>query len=153
DLPLQLTSFVGREAALAEVKALLSRARLVTLTGVGGAGKTRLALRVAADLLPEYADGARLAELGPLADAALVPQAVVKAAGVSQPPGRDAVAALADALRPSRLLLVLDNCEHLVAACAALAAGLLESCPHLRLLATSREPLRVPGAVPGPVPS
>jgi DNA-binding XRE family transcriptional regulator len=145
DLPLQLTSFVGRERELAEVARLLGTARLVTLTGPGGVGKTRLALQAAAGALEAHPDGVWLAELGGLADPDLVPQAVAEAAGVREEPGRPLAATLADALRPKRLLLVLDNCEHLVEACATLADALLRAGPGLRVLATSRAPLSLGG--------
>src|SRR5262249_40856808 len=125
NLPLQLTSFVGREPELAAVTALLGQHRLVTLTGVGGTGKTRLALQAAAELLGAYPDGAWLVELAALSDPALVPQAVAAAVGVREEPGRPLLATLTDALRPRRLLLVLDNCEHLLDACARLAEALL----------------------------
>jgi predicted ATPase/class 3 adenylate cyclase len=153
NLPVQLTSFVGRERALAEVGCLLAAERLVTLTGAGGVGKTRLALRVAADGLDRFPDGVWLVDLAPLADEALVPQAVAAAVGVREDPGRPLVATLADALRPKRLLLVLDNCEHLLEACARLAEGLLRACPDLRVLATSREALGLAGEAPYRVPS
>ena len=106
---------------MAEVEQLLAATRLLTLTGAGGCGKTRLALQVAADLLEEYPDGVWLVELAPLADPALVPQAVAAALGVREEPGRPLTATLADYLQPEALLLVLDNCEHLLAACARLA--------------------------------
>ena len=153
NLPLQLTSFVGRERELAEVAALLGAHRLVTLTGPGGTGKTRLALQAAADALEASPDGVWLAELAALADPALVPQAVAAAVGVREEPGRPLLATLTDALRPKRLLLVLDNCEHLLDACARLADALLRACPHLRVLATSREALGIAGEVPYRVPS
>jgi predicted ATPase len=152
NLPLQPTSFVGREAELAAVRELLARHRLVTLTGPGGTGKTRLALQVAADVLPEYPDGVWLAELAGLADPALVPPAVAAAAGVREAPGWPVLAALTEALRPRRVLLLLENCEHLVEACARLAEALLRACPDVRLLATSREPLRLSGEQAFPVP-
>jgi transcriptional regulator with XRE-family HTH domain len=156
NLPLQLTSFVGREADLAGLAALLGDpaggARLVTLTGPGGVGKTRLALEAAAALVAAedapYPDGVWLAELAALADPALVPQAVAAVFGVREARGRPLAATLGEALRPGRLLLVLDNCEHLRTACARLAQALLRSCPHLRLLATSRRALGVPGEAP-----
>ena len=153
NLPLQLTSFVGRERELAEVAALLAAHRLVTLTGAGGTGKTRLALQAAADALEAYPDGVWLAELAALADPALVPQAVAAAIGVREEPGRPLLATLTDALRPKRLLLVLDNCEHLVEACARLADGLLRACPTLTVLATSREALGLAGETVWRVPS
>jgi non-specific serine/threonine protein kinase len=150
NLPVQLTSFVGREKEIGEVRHLLSQtgpgtARLVTLTGPGGTGKTRLALQVAADLLPSFASGAWLVELAPLADAALVPQATAAALTIREEGGRPILTMLTDRLRAKELLLVLDNCEHLVAACAQLAETLLRLCPDLRILATSREALSVAG--------
>ena len=152
NLPLQLTSFVGRARERAGVRRSLSMSRLVTLTGPGGVGKTRLALRVAADVLPEFPDGVWLAELAALDDPALVPQAVAAAVGVREAPGRPLPATLADALRPRRLLLVLDNAEHLVDACARLADALLRASPGLTILATSREPLGLAAETAWPVP-
>jgi non-specific serine/threonine protein kinase len=153
NLPLQLTSFVGREDELAAVSVLVAAHRLVTLTGPGGVGKTRLALQIAAEVRPAYADGVWLVDLAALPDPALVPQAVAGAVGVREEPGRPLLATLTDALRPRHLLLVLDNCEHLLDACARLADALLRACPRLRILATSREALGVPGDVPWRVPS
>jgi non-specific serine/threonine protein kinase len=148
-LPQRLTGFVGRERELAEVQRLLAGARLLTLTGAGGVGKSRLALelarRAAASQPGGDAEPVRLLELAPLADAALVPQAAAEALGVVEQPGRPLVDTLIAALRPRPLLLVLDNCEHLLGACAALAVALLEACPPLRVLATSREPLGATG--------
>jgi non-specific serine/threonine protein kinase len=145
NLPLQLTSFVGREQALAEVGRLLATTRLLTLTGAPGVGKTRLALQLAGEGREAYADGVWLVELAPLADPALVPQAVATAVGVREQPGRRLVDTLADAVRGQELLLVLDNCEHLVEACATLADRLLRAGPRLRVLATSREALGIAG--------
>jgi len=153
NLPVQLTSFVGRERELAAVRAALAAHRLVTLTGAGGCGKTRLGLQVAADALAAFADGAWFVDLAALADAALLPQAVLAALGLPEAPGRPPLAALADVLRRRALLLVLDNCEHLVEACARLADALLRACPRLRILATSREVLGVPGEATHRVPS
>jgi predicted ATPase/class 3 adenylate cyclase len=153
NLPLQLTSFVGRERELGEVAALLGAQRLVTLTGPGGTGKTRLALQAAADALERYPDGVWLAELAALADPGLVPQAVAAAVGVREEPGRPLPATLADALRPKRLLLLLDNCEHVLDAGARLADALLRACPHVRLLCTSREALGIAGETVWRVPS
>jgi transcriptional regulator with XRE-family HTH domain len=127
NLPAELTSFVGRERELAEVRGLVASSRLVTLTGAGGCGKTRLALRVAGDLIGAYADGVWLVDLAPLADEARVPQAVLAALSLPEHPGRPPLEALAEHLRPRRLLLLLDNCEHLVAATAALAQALLQT--------------------------
>jgi predicted ATPase/class 3 adenylate cyclase len=153
NLPGQLTGFVGRERELAEVAGLLGAQRLVTLTGPGGVGKTRLALQAAADALEGYPDGVWLAELAPLADPALVPQAVAAAVGVREEPARPLLGTLADALRPKRLLLVLDNCEHLLDASARLADALLRACPRVHLLATSREALGIAGETAWRVPS
>jgi non-specific serine/threonine protein kinase len=153
NLPLALTSFIGREGELAAVQALLGTARLVTLTGAGGAGKTRLALAVAGMLLSEYPDGVWLVELASLADPALVVQAVAQALGLREEPNRPLLVTLVDHLKERSLLLVLDNCEHLVAACAELVAALLRAWPHVRILATSRETLAVPGETTYRVPS
>ena len=153
NLPVQLTSFVGRENERAAVRTLLAEHRLVTLSGPGGIGKTRLALQVAAGLLPDCPHGVWLVDLAPVADAALVPRAVASALGVREAPGRPLPATLADALRLRRLLLVLDNCEHLADVCARLADALLRACPELRLLATSREALGIAGEVIWRVPS
>jgi non-specific serine/threonine protein kinase len=159
NLPLALSSFVGRERELAAVRRLLSQARLLTLVGAGGCGKTRLALEVARALAREpneaeaYADGVWLVELAPLADPALVPRAVAQVLGLREEPGRALPECLARFLQPKHLLLLLDNCEHLVAACAALAEALLRACPRLAILATSREALRIGGERPWRVPS
>ena len=153
NLPRQLTSFIGREKEMGEVKRLLSTADLVTLTGSGGAGKTRLAFQVAADVIEHYPDGVWLAEFAPIADSALVPKIVASALNVPEQPGRDMTETLADALRHKALLLVLDNCEHLLAPSRDLAATLLRKCPQIRILATSREGLGVPGETLWRVPS
>jgi predicted ATPase/class 3 adenylate cyclase/DNA-binding CsgD family transcriptional regulator len=153
NLPLQLTSFVGRARELAAVGEALAAHRLLTLTGPGGTGKTRLALQAAAEVGPAYPDGVWLVELATLADPALVPQAVAAAVGVREEPGRPLTATLADALRPKRTLLLLDNCEHLLDASARLADALLRACPDLRVLATSREALGIGGETAWLVPS
>ncbi len=145
NLPLQLTSFIGREQEIEEIRHLLATARLVTLTGPGGAGKTRLALQVAAGLLDDYPDGMWLVELTPLADPVLVPQTVAAKLGVREEAGRPILATLTDYLRHKTALLVVDNCEHLILACAQLAEAMLQASPDLRLLATSREALQVSG--------
>ncbi|MCC6627365.1 MAG: helix-turn-helix domain-containing protein [Chloroflexi bacterium] len=152
-LPALLTSFVGRERAVAEVGRLLSRHRLVTLTGAGGIGKTRLALVVASRSNSAYADGVWFVDLAPRTDPALAPQAVVTALGLPETTQLPVMDRLIAYLAPRRLLLVLDNCEHLIGACAALAAALLAGCPHLHLLATSREPLGITGEAAWRVPS
>jgi non-specific serine/threonine protein kinase len=176
NLPAQLTSFIGRAQELAEVRQLLGTTRLLTLTGSGGCGKTRLAQEVAASLVgakhrlqsldalqphgdasplpPQsaYPDGVWLAELAPLSEPSLVADAVAAVFGL-RPMGRPATALLLDHLRDKRALLLLDNCEHLIQACAELAEALLRACPHLHILATSREALRVPGETSWRVPS
>jgi predicted ATPase/class 3 adenylate cyclase len=153
NLPIQLTSFIGREREMREVKALLTQTRLLTLTGSGGCGKTRLALQVAADLLEDYPDGVWFIDLSVLTDPALVPGTVVATLGIHEEPGRPALTTLAEALKPRTLLLILDNCEHLVGACAQLAETLLQTCPNLRIVATSREALGIAGEVAWRVPS
>lgn len=145
NLPIQLTSFIGRERELAEVKQLLSVRRLLTLTGAGGSGKTRLAIRVATDLLDSFKDGVRWVELASLTDEALVPQAVAKAVGMRELPNQPLTEILTNFLRVKQLLLVLDNCEHLITGCAQLAKQLLTACPELKILATSREALSLAG--------
>jgi predicted ATPase/DNA-binding CsgD family transcriptional regulator len=145
NLPLQLTSLVGREGEISEVRDLLAGARLLTLTGPGGSGKTRLALAVAGGLIEDFEDGVWLVELAPLSDPELVPQAVASVLGVREAPGDPLSETLADRLRAGSLLLVLDNCEHLVDACAILIQSLLRRCPGLRVLTTSREMLGMPG--------
>ena len=152
-LPVYLTSFVGREVECAEIAGLLGETRLLTLTGSGGCGKTRLAVQVAAGLGSAYPGGVRFIDLAPLADGALVPQAVLGALGLREAPGRTPAAAVAAHLRGRAALLVLDNCEHVVAACASLAEALLGACPGLRVLATSRETLGVAGETVRRVPS
>lgn len=153
NLPRQLTSFIGREREMAEVKRMLTTTRLLTLSGAGGSGKTRLALQVAAELLEEFTNGVWLVELAALSDPALVPQAVVSALGLREEPGRPLLTTLTDYLRSKTLLLVLDNCEHLVAACAQLAEALLRVSPNLRILATTREVLGIAGETVWRVPS
>jgi predicted ATPase/DNA-binding SARP family transcriptional activator len=153
NLPLQLTRFIGRERQMAEVKQLLGTSRLVTLTGAGGCGKTRLALQVAARMLEHFPEGVWLVELAPLADPALAPQTVATALGVQEAPSQPLLQTLVEQLRPRQLLLVLDNCEHVVGACAQLAEGLLQRCPRLRVLATSREALGIAGETRYRVPS
>ncbi len=145
NLPLQLTSFIGREQEIQQVKELLAGTRLLTVTGVGGAGKTRLAVQVAAEVLEEYADGVWLTELAPLADPDLVPQTVASALGVREQPGQPIVETLSDRLRSKSCLLILDNCEHLLDASARLADELLRSCAEVEILASSREGLGIAG--------
>jgi predicted ATPase/DNA-binding CsgD family transcriptional regulator len=145
NLPAELTSFIGRRRQLQEVKSGLSVSRLVTLVGPGGVGKTRLALRVARDLQRAVPDGAWLVELAGLADAELVPKAVMTSVGLRDESGRWPMSRLIDHVARKRLLLVLDNCEHLLDACAVLADTLLREAGELRILATSRQPLGIAG--------
>jgi predicted ATPase len=153
NLPLQLTSFVGREREIVEVKRLLLGERLVTLTGPGGTGKTRLALQVAADLLELFPDGVWLIELASLSDPMLVPQAVSAILGVRESAGRPILSTLIDYLRTRELMLILDNCEHLLSSCALLVTDLLQACPDICILVTSREALNILGELSFRVPS
>ena len=143
-LQAEFTRFIGRRRELAEVKRLLSGSRLVTLTGIGGVGKTRLSLRAAADLSRAFRDGVYLVELADLQDPALLRHTVAGALGLREQ-AREWQTSLVEYLAPRQVLLVLDNCEHLIDGCAALAGGLLRGCPQLRILATSRQPLGVSG--------
>ena len=152
-LPAELTSFVGRRTELREVKRLLATTRLLTLTGSGGAGKTRLALRAAAEMSRSFPDGAWLVSLASVQDPLLVPQAVFTALGVQDLSGGLSLSSLTEYLAGKRTMLVLDNCEHLLDGCAVLASTLLSVCPELRLLATSRQALGVAGEVRMVVPS
>jgi predicted ATPase/DNA-binding SARP family transcriptional activator/DNA-binding CsgD family transcriptional regulator len=153
NLPLRRTSFIGRRRERLEVERLLAMTRLLTLTGAGGSGKTRLALKVASDLVVAYPEGVWLVDLAPLSEADLVPQAVAQALRVREQPGRPLVQTLKDTLRSRKMLLVVDNCEHLVEAVVGLVDSLLDSCPGLRVLATSRETLNTAGEVNWVVPS
>lgn len=153
NLPRQLTSFLGRESEREELRRILTSDRLVTLTGAGGMGKTRLALDVAATILQETTAAVWLVELAPLTDPALVSHAIAQAAGIREEQGQPLLTTLAAGLGAGPVLLLLDNCEHLIETCAPLADHLLRVCPELRLLATSREPLGVPGEVAWRVPS
>ncbi len=152
NLPFQLTSLVGRRREIAEIGRLLAEARLLTLTGPGGCGKTRLALAVAARVLEGFEDGVWLVELASLSDPELVPQAAASVLGVREMPGTTLTESLTAYLGSRKTLLVLDNCEHLVEASAPLAEALLRSCPNLSILATSREALGVPGEILFAVP-
>jgi predicted ATPase/class 3 adenylate cyclase len=152
NLPIQLTSFIGRERETAEIKRLLAATRLLTLTGGGGSGKTRLALQVGGDRLGEYPDGVWLVELAAISDPALVPQTVASCFPIREQAGRPLRDTLLDYLRSRDLLLVLDNCEHLLEACATLTRAILQACGKVSVLATSREPLGVPGEVAFRVP-
>lgn len=145
NLPQQLTSFVGRECELIEVEELLGKTRLLTLLGVGGIGKTRLSLQLAAEVIDDYPDGVWFVELAAIADARIVAQATATVLAVKEEAGRPVGEATMKAVRGRRMLIVLDNCEHLILACAELARDLLQASPHLKILASSREPLRIAG--------
>ena len=153
NLPLQLTSFVGRGAEIDEVKRLVTESRLVTLTGAGGIGKTRLALEVATQLLGEYAQGVWLVEFGGLTEPGLVPETVVSALGFMIQPGLTPTESLVSLLSTRSLLCILDNCEHLIGTIAQLTGTLLKHCAELQILATSRDVLGVGGEVTWRVPS
>jgi predicted ATPase/DNA-binding CsgD family transcriptional regulator len=145
NLPHQLTSFVGRDAQLAELSRLVAERQLVTLTGLAGSGKTRLALQVASAMLDRFADGVWLVEFGSLTESALVPQALATTLEVAEKPRQPLVHTVVDSLRDKHVLLVLDNCEHLLEACAELSRALLGECAQVHLLTTSREPLSQSG--------
>jgi predicted ATPase/class 3 adenylate cyclase/Tfp pilus assembly protein PilF len=152
NLPMQLTSFIGREKELVDLGRALTT-RLLTLTGTGGAGKTRLALQLAADQLDRFPEGVWVVELASLTDPALVTQAVALVVGVREEPGQPLLTTLLAALRGRQLLLLLDNCEHLLEACAQLTDAVLRGCPWVQILATSREALGIAGEVARRVPS
>jgi len=145
NLPVPLTSFVGRNDEMEEASRFLDQHRLVTLAGAGGCGKSRLSLHVARNLLESFPDGVWLVELASLSDPALVPQRIANAANIREEPGRSVLETLGAAFADRAVLIVLDNCEHMTAACASVASSLLEAAPSLRLLTTSREPLGVAG--------
>jgi predicted ATPase len=152
NLPEHVASFIGREREIAELRQLLTQNRLVTLVGVGGVGKTQLGLRAATNATDAFSDGVWFVELAPISDAALLPNAVTQALGISAGARRSHEDALLEFLKTKQLLLVIDNCEHLVEACARLAHQLLVQCPELKILATSREAMSVPGEVTFAVP-
>lgn len=153
NLPQPLTTLIGRQHEIAEARRILGVTRLLTLTGTGGVGKTRLGQEIAASLIDAFEDGVWLVELAALADPSLVPQAVASVLGLRGEPTQPPTATLRAALRPKRLLLVLDNCEHQVDACAELVDALLSACPKLRIMATSRQPLGIVGETALRVPS
>ena len=157
NLPKHLTSFIGREREIAEAEELLNHARLLTLLGIGGLGKTRLSLQIAGDVLDSYRDGAWLVELAPIRDPSITASEAAKVLGVREEPGRLVIETLCAHLKPRNLLLILDNCEHLIKPSAELVHAILRAAPEVRVIATSREALRVPGeqtytVTPLPVP-
>src|SRR5918995_699529 len=152
NLPVQLTSFIGREHEIAEIKQMLKIHHLITLTGPGGTGKTRLSLQIATELLDQYPHGVWFIELAPLTDPDLIPQTILSAIGINEQSGKP-LEVLRDYLHEKRSLLVLDNCEHIIEATAALANTLLSAAPNLKVLASSREALGIRGEASYPVPS
>jgi predicted ATPase/class 3 adenylate cyclase len=153
NLPQHLTSFIGREKEMADIEKLLAGTRLLTLAGSGGCGKTRLAMQVAADLLEAYPDGVWLVEFAALSDPALVPQTVAYALGLKEERGKSLLHTVTEYLASKRALLVLDNAEHLLVACAQLADSVLRQCAHVVLLVSSREGLGIAGELTYRVPS
>ncbi len=153
NLPAQSAHFVGRDREVAEVRRLVESARLVTLTGAGGSGKTRLGLQVAAELLDGSGDGVWLVELAPLSDPDAVASTISSVLGITSQAGRPPLETLLDALVPQHMLIVLDNCEHLIGDCAKVADAILRRCPQVHLIATSREPLGIGGESIYRVPS
>jgi predicted ATPase/class 3 adenylate cyclase len=153
NLPTQLTSFIGRENEITEVKQELESHRLVTLTGSGGTGKTRLSLQVAADLLEKFEHSVWFVELAPLTDPDLIPQTILSTIGISEQQGKTPIEILKEYLREKKVLIVLDNCEHLIEASANVVNTLLNTAPNLKIMASSREALGVKGEASYPVPS
>ena len=153
NLPVQITSFIGREDEIADIKQELETHRLITLTGSGGTGKTRLSLQVAAELLNRFKHGVWFIELAPITDPDLIPQAILSEIGVIEQQGQQPLDALKEYLHHKKTLIILDNCEHLISACAQVVNALLNSAPDLKVLATSREALGVKGELSYPVPS
>ena len=151
NLPQQVTSFIGRGRELADAKRLLEGTRLLTLLGMGGLGKTRLSLQIGADVLEKYPDGVWFVDLAPIRDPSLVPNVAAQVLGVHEEPGRSITQTLCAHVREHKLLFVLDNCEHLMSACATLADALLQAAPQIRILATSREALHISGEQTYPV--
>ena len=153
NLPTQLNSFVGREKEMADVKRLLQNTRLLTLIGPGGTGKTRLSIQTASEVLHQYPDGVWFVELAPILDPVLVPRTAALALGLREEPQRSVIDTLSNYLREKKMLLILDNCEHLIAACAMMADRILHATPDTRILASSREALGIGGEVTYRVPS
>lgn len=153
NLPVQLTSFIGREKEIAEIKQGLTEHRLVTLTGSGGTGKSRLSLQVAADVIDHYPDGVWFVEFAPLADPDLIPQTILAVLRLGEQPGKTALKVLEESLNTKKLILILDNCEHLIEPSARVVNALLLSAPEIKILASSREALGVKGELAWHVPS
>jgi predicted ATPase/class 3 adenylate cyclase/DNA-binding CsgD family transcriptional regulator len=153
NLPAQLTSLVGREKELLDVRKLLHQARLLTLIGSGGMGKTRLSIQAASEMLDQYPDGAWFVELAPILDPLLVPRTTAMTLGLRDEPQRPVIDMLCDYLHKKKMLIILDNCEHLVDACAHMADRILHAAPDMRVLASSREALGIGGEVTYRVPS
>ncbi|MGB9222885.1 MAG: adenylate/guanylate cyclase domain-containing protein, partial [Mycobacterium sp.] len=153
NLPAQLTSFVGRQAQIAELGQTVTTNRLVTLTGAGGAGKTRLAVEVASQLTDDFGDGIWYVDLAPITNPAVAPLTVARTLGLPDQTGRSTIELLVRFFGDKTMLLVLDNCEHLLDACGSMVTELLSACPNLTILTTSREPLAVPGELSWRVPS
>ena len=152
NLPVQTTSFIGREREMEDVHRLLEKSRLITLTGTGGTGKTRLSLEVGARLINEFHDGVWQIELAPISDPARVPELVCNVLGVREEPGKPLRGTLLNFLRSKSLLIILDNCEHMIAELSSLISEWLRSCPHIKVLATSRHSLGVSGETTFSVP-
>lgn len=153
NLPAQLTSFIGREKEIDEIKKLVMANRIVTLTGSGGAGKTRLGLQVGMECLDQFSNGAWLAELAPVTDPAIIPQTLLSIFNLREDSHRTVLEVITEHLRTKSILLILDNCEHLIDACAKISEELIRGCPKLKILASSREALGIAGEVPYHVPS
>lgn len=147
NLPVQLTNFIGREKEIAEVKYLLTKTRLLTLTGPGGTGKTRLSLQVGADIIDEFSSGVMLVELAPVSDPDLVALTIARTLGINELPNQDTETVIVDYLKNREMLIILDNCEHLIDTCAKITEKLLQKCPKLKIIATSREALRSDGEI------
>ena len=153
NLPRAMSSFVGRTGALQEIKVLLSQNALLTLSGVGGAGKTRLSQKAAEEMMPEFPDGVWLLELAPLSDPSLIEPSLARVLDIREDQAERVMAKIEEKLSSSQTLLILDNCEHLIEACASLAENLLRKCHNLKILATSREALGITGEIVWAVPS
>ena len=153
NLPVKLTSFIGRERELVDIKSRLEDARLLTLIGPGGTGKTRLSIQSGGELLSAFQDGVWMIELAPISDSALIPQAIASVFGLRESPDRPLIEIIKDYLRAKSALVILDNCEHLIEACAKIAEALIQACPDLKILASSREALGISGELTYRVPS